>query len=165
MAVTAGQRITAAMWNELADLPLAHLRQTVAQALPSNTWTAILLDVEDYDTHNGHSTTVSTTRYTCQRAGMYELAGGTSFAGNNLSYRAARWHRNGAAVSGSELDMMPITSGGPDATRCATKTCMVRLAAGDYVEVCGWHNTGVSLNTTVDSPQGQSTATIKYVGP
>lgn len=154
VTAVAGSVLTAAMWNSnvrdglnfILSPPFAVLRQTVAQSLAtSGSWTSILLDTEDIDRDNGHSTSSNTSRYTSQTAGWYDCDGYAATAANSTNARGTRLAVNGNASRG-RATFGPATAsdiwGGP----CVGS---VYLNVGDYVEVQAFQNTGGALNTAV----------------
>jgi hypothetical protein len=142
-----GNFITAALWNAqvaaLGNFTLSVPRfrgyQTTVQFLLDSTWVSLAIDTEDFDSDGGHSTTTNTSRYVCQVAGTYWLAGMAGFAGNATGNRAARLAVNGTAIHGTFVKV----------TAASTSTVGVptfgyaALAVGDYVEVQATQNSGV----------------------
>lgn len=128
MPIQSGQWITPAM---LASVT-AKLRQTVAQTIANATWTALTFDVEDIDTHAGHSGTSS--RWTCPTGlgGTYELTGGVSWVPNATGQRWCRFYKNGVEIEGSGAN---IDANASQPTLTVARSTLVVLAPGDYVEL------------------------------
>lgn len=147
--------------NFLYAPPRMKVRQTVAQSLPTATWTSILFDVEDYDTDpsgaGGHSTSVNTSRFTAVYAGWYLVSGGVTFGSNSSGFRATRWAVNGSAVNASQSTNVTIPAGNPHSV--AARVDSVFLDVGDYVEMQGWQSSGGALlcGVIVDSQSGMVT--------
>jgi hypothetical protein len=157
-------RYTGSTWEDWnPNLIRARLRQTVSQNIGSGLYIAVLFNVEDKDTHNGHSTVSLTARYVCQRAGSYRLNGGWSSV--NTAGGAARgcaFSKNGTVISGSaNVDSASTTAVHHS---ISAKTTTVDLAVGDYVELLAYQNQGVSIATQVASSIEQPTFEIEYVG-
>lgn len=119
--------------------PYFNLWQSVAQSVASNTDTPILFDSEGADNENGHSTTVNTSRYTFQTAGVWLIFGAVVYASSTAgTYRQAKLRYNGSGNSW-------LSAPGPGLA--AVTFGLVFPAAGDYFEVIGRHDTGSALNT------------------
>lgn len=134
-----------------SERPYAVLRQSVAQSIPNNALTPILMDSEDIDTAAGHSTTSNTARWTCPsgEAGWYSAAGvyvaaGTSTSGGRLACllvdNATRYGQ--ASTTGN-----PGLAGGSEIAVCISDRFY--LAVGDNVQLCAYQNSGGSLATSL----------------
>lgn len=144
-------------------VPVAHLRQTVAQSVASATYTACTFTTEDLDTLNGHSTSVNTSRWTVPVgwAGAYMLTGGGKFATNVTGSRSAQFAKNGTGIAGSEGSGFSAS----DTSTFTAKTIVVSLAEGDYVEMQIRQSSGGSLNTDVATTASQCTMSVVWLGP
>ena len=142
MAVNAGGTIYASLLDRLENPPIAVLYQTVVQSIAHGTWGVITFDSEIVDTYGGHSTSVNTSRYTCQYAGWYSVGGRAAFDINGTGSRGARVHINGNYIRGA------ATLGGAGTLSGIPQTShILYLVPGDYVEIAGGQNSGVSLST------------------
>lgn len=148
--------------NFLLDPPGAQLRQTVAQSASSGAFTAVTFTAEDYDNRSGHSTSVNTSRYTCQVAGRYQVSGKVTWAANATGQRGSAWHVNGSLINASQISVPAVNASAAYSYAAATMT--VLLAAGDYVELHAFQDTGGSLSTSVAAVQLQSYVHIRWVG-
>ncbi|GAA2018861.1 hypothetical protein GCM10009839_13880 [Catenulispora yoronensis] len=140
---------TAALWNAnippitnfLTHRPFAYLWQTIAQVLPGTSdrpRTPILLNA-GYDNSGAHSTTVNTSRYTCQLPGLYHVIGqlglqlpvivGTAERTSHLEIRI-----NGTAYTDAPLifDTGPANTGGT-----VQASIYAQLRLGDYIDITG----------------------------
>lgn len=154
--------------GDVADLstrlmPVAQLRQTVAQSVATATYTSATFTTEDLDTLGGHSTSVNTSRWTCPTgwAGAYLLSGGGKFVTNVTGSRSAQWAKNGSAIAGSESPGFAAD----DTSTFAARTIVVVLAVGDYVEMQIRQSSGGSLNTDVATTVSQCTMSVAWLGP
>lgn len=146
-----GQVVTAAQLNAnvrdavnfLLAPPMAELRQTVQQSIPTGgSGAALLFDAEDLDRDNGHSTVTNTSRYTAQTPGWYQgSGGGSSFVG--AGRRTFWWNVNGTSLNASEAGL----TAGPAATAPAARTKQMFMNIGDYLELIMWQDTGGAINT------------------
>jgi hypothetical protein len=130
-----------------AERPIAVLRQSVAQSIPTGVLTPILMDSEDLDTANGHSTTTNTARYTCPtgEAGWYRGIGQYVAAANATGSRVGVLVVNGSTRKGQQGPLPGDTS----LETAVQVSAVFFLNAGDYVEMCGYHNRGSALSTTL----------------
>ena len=144
MTFLAGDELPADTINDLLAPPIAQLYHTSAQAIPNNTWTALLFGTEAVDSANGHSTSSNTSRYTAVRAGTYYVHGRYTYAANATGFRGVRIAKNGTS-----LDYTLSYGGTPTGslTQQVQTQGLVVLAVGDYVEVQVEQTSGGNLNT------------------
>lgn len=147
MAFTAGQKLRASQMNDAIYTPYFHGNNTTAQSLANATWTSILLQTEVFDTHNGHSTTTNTSRYTAVVSGVYQVTGVVGFAANFTGTRGARIAKGGIALQSGGV----FVAAGRGAV---TPTVFVALNIGEYVEVQGWQDSGGALSTAGNADVG-----------
>lgn len=167
MTFPAGSRFLAedvvASIDRLMNPPRASLRQTVGQSIGTGgSFTALTFTTEDYDTVNGHSTSSNTSRYTCQVAGLYQLAGKHAWPANSSGQRACQWYVNGAAVAGSQTSWPAVSGTIP--VQFLAVPMLVTLAVNDYVELTVFQDSGGSVTTSVANAQVQSVMQVRWVG-
>jgi hypothetical protein len=166
---TAGEIVTAAYMNSnvrdagnfFLSWPVFEGRQAVAQSFTSGAPTALLIDTEDIDTDNGHSTVTNTSRYTPQTAGRFQLSGGTAWASNATGIRTGELWKNGATLNGGGVNNGTVSGTTP---RFPTRT-LTATANGstDYFEVWALQTSGGALLTAV-SAVDQPTFSVRMVG-
>ena len=164
--IASGSRITPArLAFVLGGRPAAKLRQTVAQAIPNNSPTAITFNVEDLDADpdgtGGHSTSSNTSRYTCRYPGWYRVGGGASIVTNGTGVRVLSWAVNGTHVPGS--DVLAFASS-VNSIRVAARADLIRLNEGDYLELRLYQSSGGALNTAVGNDE-QATMSVSWERP
>lgn len=113
-----------------ADLPLAN-----------NTTTTLTFNAERYDSGDLHSTAALTSRLTVPITGLYSIGACVAYASNATGYRQTFVLLNGTTTIVDDL-RAPV-SGVATVVNIATD---YRLAAGDYVEVQAFQNSGGALN-------------------
>lgn len=167
----AGELVTAAFMNaNIRDAgnfflgrPLAVLRQVTTQSVPNNAWTPILLDTEDIDRDNAHSTSSNTSRYTAATPGYYWLAFTLVFLANATGRRGVRMMLNGTDTAQG--------SAGRTVINAATAGFDTGMSAGgaeflngstDYFEVVGYQDSGGALGTQ-DTTQGGARLQVIWV--
>ncbi|WP_125935275.1 hypothetical protein [Streptomyces sp. WAC 06738] len=103
------------------------------------------------------------TRYTCRRAGWYELTGEVSLeASTGGSVRGAAWYLNGSLVQaghGNRITATPTNL----VTVVSARTLNLMLAVGDYVELVAVQNSGAALNTGTGG--GRPSMNVTYKRP
>jgi hypothetical protein len=123
--------------------PFASLGRATHFPIPTTTNTALPWTTEREDTHNGHSTSTNTTRYTCQMAGVYQVSVAIPWELTTQVAKFETWFRvNGVteyvgAVGVKESNNITIV---------ISNSRTIRLALGDYIEVIVWQNSGVTLD-------------------
>ncbi|ANZ35527.1 hypothetical protein BBK82_04965 [Lentzea guizhouensis] len=142
-------------------VPQAQLRQTATQTLTTGVGAPINFQVEDRDNFAGHDNVTNNSRYTAQVPGWYELNGGIAFAASGVGARVSQWNKNGAMIDGSDLAFP--SAGAGLATRIPARTTQVQLAAGDYVQLVGFQDSGGPLDTFTGGGV-RSSMSVKFVG-
>lgn len=165
-----GNYQTGALWNAnvkalgdfLENKPIFSAYATVAQSIPNNVFTGVLLDTEVFDPDGGHSTTTNTDRYTCQVAGVYLLTGLVVFPATGTGTRGAGFSLNGATtvINGSE-NLTPVAAA--IATTIAANPTYVRLDVGDYVSLAAYQNNGSALSTSAGVGGARSTFNAEWI--
>jgi hypothetical protein len=104
----------------------------------SGAWQQVTFNSESFDTDGCHSTVSNTSRLTCQTAGIYLVIGTVQWAASAVGIRVLRLLLNGAtAVGYDQPGAIPVVQ---------TVTGLYSLAAGDYVELSAYQNSGGALN-------------------
>jgi hypothetical protein len=154
----AGEVVLASYFNTNINGPISFLlarpifrgRQTAAQSLTNNVFSAVTLDAEDVDSANGHSTVTNTSRYTHQYAGWYAGSGGVGFAAGATGSRAGDFRVNATTLNASQVNMNALASG---TSQLGLVTELYFANVNDYIEIFAFHNQGVALNTAVSGDQ------------
>jgi hypothetical protein len=158
-----GNLITGSLWNTQAGalakwvfgLPMFVGRNNAGQSIANTTLTPIAWDTVDLDTHGAH-TTARPTRFTAPTAGWYAATGQIDYSANNAGQRNIILLVNGA----THLAKMETAAVNGFDTAVST-TADVFLAAGDYLELCAWHNAGTAL--TINAADGNARFTARWV--
>jgi hypothetical protein len=148
--------------NFLLAPPIALLRQTVLQSLTTAVMTAITFDVEDLDTNvagtSQHDNVTNNSRFTAVYAGWYQVSGGVGVASSTAGRRACRWAVNGTFLNGSAVYLPANPSG---TCEVPSRTHLLYLNVGDYVELQGYQDSGGSLNTATTTDT-MSTMAVRW---
>jgi hypothetical protein len=136
--------------------PEAELIQTAAQSLANNAWTAIALQGETVDTHNGHDTATNNSRFTIPAgwAGYYVVSGLGYFASGTAGVRVVALAKNGTRIRGALARDQPAGDGFGNGV--STGAHVLSLAVGDYVELHVLHTQGAAINTFAGDPETSS---------
>lgn len=164
----AGEFVTAAFMNAnvrdggnfFLAVPIAELRQTVAQTLTTGVSAAILFDVEELDTDNGHSTSTNTSRYTSPTPGTLQFSGASSTVSNATGVRVVGWQANGTIMTGSQTKVGAVNG---DLTAIPARVKHISVnGTTDYIELWVQQTSGGNLNTSV-AASDQSTMSVRWV--
>jgi len=118
--------------------------QTVAQSIPDNTTTVLTLGAESYDTHNlWTSGTPTRLIIPAGLGGMWQVTACVAYVANATGTRHARVHKNGALANRQTMQAL-ATAGN---SSVVVTTDLLRLVAGDYLELVAFQNSGAALNT------------------
>jgi len=117
-------------------------KTSVAQSIPTNTFTTVTFELEDFDYGGLHSTTTNTGRLTAQATGVYFIYGSLNFAANLSGDRGVRILLNGSTVIARQFGVTSSTAGEQPSISCGT---YYYLVAGQYVELNAFQNSGSSL--------------------
>lgn len=131
--------------NYFNDPPRVKVYRNADYGINDATSTMVAWNAEEWDTDTMHSTSVNTTRLTATTAGRYHVQGRIVFAGNataTVGRRVKLW-LNGNAGTLCDADIDPAPSGAYSRTFVSTT---VQMAAGDYVELEVYQDSGGSLN-------------------
>lgn len=128
------------------DIRLAHCvvwNSAVQSIATGGSGTALTFDTEDIDPAGMHAPASSTSRITFSRAGYWRVHARTTFAANVTGVRGLNITKNGSTPLGSANVVVNIA--GNDTTfECHIPSTL--FAAGDYVEVIAFQNSGGNLN-------------------
>lgn len=144
----------------LSKPPIAKLRQTSAQSIPNNSATPVTFDVEDFDTHSGHSTASNTDQYVVPIAGYYAIAGKLAWPSNATGSRASQWSVNGTLAPGSQNAFSGVAA----SRQFPAATIILALAAGDILRMNAFQDSGGALSLEVTPAQFQPYASIQWIG-
>lgn len=153
--------------STLANIrPSSTLRQTSTQGINANNAFAqpLTFDTEDFDLVSCHEPVTNPSRFTIPTgwAGKYAFTGAYSCEPNGSGGRGCIWKKNGVEILASQVMIQSV--GALLNTIVPARSIKVPLAVGDYVELCPYQNSGVTLNT-VAVTTAQSSMTGTYEGP
>jgi hypothetical protein len=129
--------------------PIGKAVQGTSQTLADNTFTAITLGTEDFDTHNFHSTSSNTSRVTPTVAGYYRFSGTVSFESQTTGVGIDVHFRKNGTTELTPTVRIPGTS-----TIAAQQVTVLIPCNGstDYVELMARQDSAGSDNTQVSLP-------------
>jgi hypothetical protein len=112
-------------------------------SLTNNTNTLLTMNSEFFDSNAFHDTTTNTARITIPTGygGKYLVALAGKWEANSNGWRAVELYKNNASL----LSMIQIPGNGT-INAYNRASIIVSLAAGDYLELYGWQNSGGALS-------------------
>lgn len=133
----------------------ARARAAANQAISTGTWTAINLGTVDLDTDSLHDGT-TTSRFDIAVTGVYEFVGTACFApASDTGIRAVAICKNGLPPTGVLAEVVFQNVNGINAVEIfPIVTGPVSLAAGDYVNLAVYQNSGTNVNATTNDGLG-----------
>ena len=140
--------------------------QSIPNAFSTEPFTPITFENEDYDTHNGHSTSTNPSRFVVPVgwAGLYQVTSTVIFnaGGTSQTRRIAAHARNGARV---RMGQVGSVSNNPDVS--LNITSFVVCAENDYLETTCFQDSGAAINTFAPSSAGPPTTSmfVRYLRP
>jgi len=165
-----GSKVQALDWNTyvkgnddffIYNRPLCIAKQTVSQSLATGTFTPITMDTEVLDRDNQHSTVTNTDRVVIGNTlGWYRVSGTVAYNGGAVGTRIASVYLNGLLTQNTAYTRVVANA----SFTCVGVTAIVQAtAAGDYVQIVGWQDSGGALSTTVASGIFGS-ITVEWIG-
>lgn len=137
---------------------------STTQSIPNNTMTAASLDSEDYDSDTIHDLVTNNSRFTVPagKGGKWRFGSHVMFPANTTGVRVLQLRKNGTdTVRGSRLSEEGDTGtthslghGGID----------VELAAGDYIELMVFQNSGGALDIGAADNELATTFWAQFLG-
>lgn len=161
MSFFAGQELSAATLERIANPPRARVLGNVVQSIPNNTFTALRFPEQVYLHQIGHDPVTNPTFFAAQVAGLYRLNGGVYTAASTVGTRATKWQKNGVDIPGSGLSQLPVTGGGQ--TGVAVRTVEVELAVTDFVTLMLFQSSGGALDTYIAVDYARPSMSIELI--
>lgn len=134
--------------------------RTTAQSIGNASPAPIAFDNETYDSDNFHDNVTNNTRHTVPagKGGKYSVSGGLAFAANSTGVRDIR-----ILVNGLVVNIVRATIVAAQVAFMSTQVDLL-LAAGDYVEMAAYQDSGAALNAN-PAPDSHSTwFAMHYLG-
>lgn len=160
MTFLAGDELTAAKMEKIANVPRIRVLGNSAQTIANNTFTAINFAEEVYKVGITHSTVTNTHLVTCDTAGLYVLNGGVYMATNAAGARALKWQKNGVDIAGSGNSSQPQTG---IQTPIVARPTEVQLAVGDTVSLLVFQASGGNLDTYVAVDYARPSMSVRLI--
>ena len=136
------------------------LRKSADQSISNATFVAITWNTEEYDTDAFHSTSTNNERITIPtgKGGYYLIAGAIRFTANGTGNRGVELTVNGTAINYAFFQPSATSANSP----VFPMSYIVKLNAGDYIELFVYQNSGISIN--VEGGSTQSKWQMQYLG-
>lgn len=132
----------------LLDPPRASLYRSTALSLTTATWTQVTFDSESWDNDAMHSNVTFTARLNFTTAGRYLLMVNAWFDANSTGSRGVNLTKNGAGTRSASNTILSdaVLPAATVGETCVSVTVERSFAAGDYVELFTYQNSGGALN-------------------
>ena len=130
-----------------ATPPSCRANRTTTQSIADLTLTAVSFTAADsWDTDGFHSTVSNQSRLTVPSGlgGKYLIVATANWANNSTGWRDLSIRANGS----SGLATARVGTGAANPYPISTITTVEQLAAGTYVEVTAWQNSGAAIDVT-----------------
>jgi hypothetical protein len=137
-----------------------YCRNSTAQSIANNTYTAINLDTEIYDVGGYHSNVTNNTRFTIPsgKAGYYQIAFGGYYPLNATGARNIVLYKNGSSF------MAATIPGNSSVYSTLNISVFSYLDVGDYLEFYTVQSSGGSINIDVTTAGGAGYAQMFLIG-
>ena len=160
MTFLAGDDLSAATMEKIANPPRARVLANAAQNVLNNTFTEIVFQEQDFIYNVTHDAVGNPTRFTIAVDGIYVLTGGVAWGTNGTGVRALKWQKNGVDIPGGGSNVGAYTPGQP---MVVARPTTVSLAVGDYVCLLGSQSSTVTLATFVSADYIRPEMSIRLV--
>jgi hypothetical protein len=132
------------------------------QSISNAAFNAVSFNSEDYDTGGFHSTAVNTSRFTVPAGagGTYLIIGHVVFAANGTGQRGLTIGKNGGGATINGVSAFKSSPSGTYVTMVNIMAVLV-LAAGDYIELLAYQDSGGALNIGVATTYYSNSLCIK----
>lgn len=133
---------SAVTFAKISAFDKCRITKASAQTIATGTETAVTFTTEDFDTNGMHDTGSNTSRITIQTAGKYLVTGQINWTANATGFREAILRVGGSTVIASDNR----NNIGASFNTAIHVTAIYSFAAGDYVELVGYQNSGGDLD-------------------
>jgi len=144
LRLTALETVARRPRSEVRAISGARVYNSAAISIASGVNAAITFDSERYDDASYHSTSVNTSRLTIPLAGRYLIGAHIAFAAHVTGARYLQLRLNNGTFLALQATQA-LTGGAVTYLSLATA---YNLAAGDYIEVFPFQDSGVALDVT-----------------
>jgi hypothetical protein len=151
----------------LLNPPMVHLVQTTAQSQTNSAWTTMNWQSAEVDTHGYHVST-NPSRITPTVPGIYKGWLGASWvphANSAVGRRLIGLVRSDIGVAVPRRDSRGAAFTNTNLVMKGIRFYVVLPAAGEYLEMQTWQNSGAALNTDVTSYQERPEIHLRWWRP
>jgi len=156
----AGTALTAAQMNVIGgDLtylngtPSCDVGVSTGTSLTTSTWTRLNWDTNNYDNASIHSISTNTWKFLLADAGAYDVSIQIGYAANSTGVRSCNVDLNNSSstVSSGTRSWSGRAAAGNSQIMTAQANFKFKAAAGDFLSVFAFQNTGGALSTDAPS--------------
>jgi hypothetical protein len=150
---------------KVGAIPGARVRNTVGAgtSAPDSTLVTLSFDTEDFDVGNLHSSTTNASRLTAPVAGKYLVMASARWSANTVGRRLLILERNGNFSDQPARDSVSPNMSGAQGPEQTLET-VLQLAAGDYVTVIAYQDSGSTLTVQNNGNTGP-TFSMDWLAP
>jgi hypothetical protein len=146
---------------KVGALPGARVRNSTNESIPTNNSVPLTFDTEDFDVGDVHSTAANTSRLTAPVAGKYLIVASARWADNTTGHRTLTIKVDG----GTQIALDAVSAYSSTGFALAqTVETVYHLAAGQYVEVWAWQNSGDVLDVQ-SLPECTPVLSMSWIAP
>jgi hypothetical protein len=158
---TTTQLATTAFVQAANGLTGASAFHNTTQSLPTATWTVLNLNAEDFDSGTLHDVTTNNSRVGAPATGTYLVIAQTFHAAAGGTLRGFALQKNAAGVGFANVVAADARANDATNGNFMTLPTIVALAAGDYLELAAYQDSGV--NQTVGSATRRNASVLQLV--
>lgn len=142
-------------------VPTAQARKiTSGQTLSDAIYAAITFNDEVYDTDGIHNTSNNSSRFVAPVAGKYRVSATINYGPSAAGVRIINFRINGSTTERYGSALIPANT----INNAISSSTELNLAAGDYVELFAYQNSGGNLDVTAEGVVGTCRMTMTYIG-
>jgi hypothetical protein len=136
-----------------------YLQRSANQTISNNTLTSVTWDTETLDSNAYHSTSTNTDRITIPsgKAGKYMVGFTLTYTGSSTGIRVGQIRKNGTSVS--QTNIQSISGAG---NTVLSKTHVIDLTVGDYIDLQAYQNSGGNLDLLANAADVDLSAFYAY---
>jgi hypothetical protein len=144
--------------DKLGAIPAARASNSTVQTAADDTYLAVALDTEAFDTANIHDTAGDNTKFTAPRSGLCELTGTANFFAGSTGGRVYQIRRNATITLVSDSTDRATDND-------AVLSTLAHLDAGDYVQLLVKQHNGTGPLGVAAGGGTTPALTMVWVGP
>lgn len=153
---------TGLVWGQIKGYGCSLYKSGSAQTIANNSLTAVTWETENWDTNSFHSTSTNTSRITIPAGlgGLYQVNGFISFQSGSATGTRDVY----MGVNGGNYYAAGRIQGNASHELIVSVNAVLQLAAGDYVEIFVYQNSGASTTIPITSGGYGNSFNVAFLG-